>query len=141
MTKSSEVFLNYRGHLRNSTAWIAMGAWVMTMLFCPLAAAVANPSTDYGIHHLYQDVASLELGFDSCCQLLGHTNTVTTSFTGVKAAIVPSPTSSAIGTPASVFAVSRDRMLRSTLSSDNPPPIKYQRFATFWSHAPPTNLG
>ena len=105
---------------------------------CPLpdGSEDSSPSTAAFEH---QDAATAPNHHDpdTCCQLLGDASAIAqalAAFSAVKAAL---PSFPAVLLVATLLAGAAGPVIKLIPVSNGPPRKLYQRFLTFWSHAPP----
>lgn len=128
---------------RRSVALLALAAWTLSGFICPMpvhgmdiAHAHAAVETHKGASHEH-GAPQGGSHTDLCCELLADSTAVAQSLAIPSVEKMPVGPFVAVASDAidlSQSAISPTTILPRT---NGPPRIFYQRFATFWSHAPP----
>ena len=116
-----------------------LAVWTLTTGLCPVPehAPEAMTTQSHAADHHTQGAHSPQHDADVCCQVLGHAYAVAPSLAGKSAA-------KAVAAPILIAAAQVDLSSPPSRAgmqlipvSTGPPRVLYQRFTTFWSHAPP----
>lgn len=129
--------------LRSAVAWVAIAACVLRWWVCPIPDAEVSSSAavagyQHGLPVHVESPAAEHRDSDLCCQLLSDSTAMAVPLALVSAAKFIAPLLLiAIVTMGLLAAFAADPLVKLTPTSNGPPRRRYQRFATFWSHAPP----
>lgn len=144
------------GGVRRLVALLAISASTIVRMGCPVpdempdrAANVSGtvvasahepgaPANSHGSEHA--NGSEQRHDEDTCCQILSHSHAIIGAIalsSEAKAAVLSFAPAIVLTTP---LAAAAGPVVKLTPFSNGPPRSFYQRFATFWSHAPPTEL-
>jgi hypothetical protein len=134
------------GRLRRAVALLALTAWTLSGFACPM------PNHGMGAVHARDD-ALMPGGYihqpgkspghpesDLCCELLGNAHAIAQSAATLTPEQAPAPSVGVAGLDVPSLVPQIDPTRRPIPLSNGPPGNLSQRFATFWSHAPPPDL-
>jgi hypothetical protein len=146
VTRLRALYVETYGRFRGAVAVLALAAWTLSAFACPMP--------DYGTDavHAHEDAPALrghvrEHGqqtshpdSDLCCALLSDVHAIAQPLATTAAKAAPAPSVVAAIVEVAGRAADAGPAARLTPLSNGPPRNLYQRFATFWSHAPPADL-
>jgi hypothetical protein len=122
---------------------MAIAACLMRWFVCPVPDVEAVGSQAIGAHqhgltvHV-QSPAADDHDLDSCCQLLSDSNAMAAPVILVSGAKAMAPFVLVAIVATVLFATFAPApLVKLPPVANGPPRRRYQRFATFWSHAPP----
>lgn len=133
--------LGFFGRHRRLVALLAIAAWVFGPLVCSHLDHAFETTYQSAAHENFDNDVPAHAGLDPCCQILEHTNVVLHTI-----ATVPLGGAVRVNFAYAVISSVPDLISEpgTTIGIDQffhgPPRIRGVRFATFWSHAPPSTL-
>lgn len=133
--------LGFSGRHRRLVALLVIAAWVFVPLICSHLDDAFETTYQSATQEHFDGDASDHHAPDPCCQVLAHTNAVLH-----KIAVVPVSDAVRVNFAYAMISSVPDLIFEpgTTLGIDQffhgPPRIRGVRFATFWSHAPPSTL-
>jgi len=116
---------------------LAVAAWFISRLVCPVPDEAANTSSTVASER-NEATTSKHDDSDLCCQLLGNAHAIAEPlvlFAAVK--MVPLLLLGFVVTL--LLAAATDPVFKLIPVANSPPRSRYQRFTTFWPHAPPAD--
>lgn len=128
---------------RRAVAWIAIAFWMARTLVCPVPDLDTDDPPSVETHQPAapehnENSAPAQHEADLCCQLLKDTSTIakpTAWLPSLKAQLSLLPLALLLLTLS--LPAPAGRRVKLVPFSNGPPRSPYQRFATFWAHAPP----
>ncbi|MGH8264373.1 MAG: hypothetical protein ACRET4_12895 [Steroidobacteraceae bacterium] len=130
---------------RGTVVLLALSAWIFSGFICPMAehGMDANRSHDDvsmargQVHEHGNSPKRPSPGL--CCDLLNGLHAIAQPVATVAPDKVSVPSLAAGSAPAPISIADAAPIYRPLPHSNGPPRNLYQRFATFWSHAPPAD--
>jgi hypothetical protein len=133
------------GRFRRAVALLALTAWTLSGFACPMpehsmGAVQAQHDAPMPGSHVHQHRSPSHPESDLCCELLSNAHAI------AQPIATPTPEKACGSSVAAASAAvpslvpETDPTTRLIPPSNGPPRNLSQRFATFWSHAPPADL-
>src|SRR5882757_2845521 len=133
------------GRLSRAVALLALVAWTLSGVVCPMP--------DHGMDAVQAHEDAPTLGgqvqqhgkspshpeSDLCCERLGNAHAIAQSIAAPTAEKLPGPSFAAANAAVPSLAAKVDPTRRLIPPTSGPPRSLPQRFASFWSHAPPAD--
>jgi hypothetical protein len=135
----------YTGRFRRGVVALSLIAWTLSSFACPMpdhGKDFANPhgtALAAGNHTHHHAHASNRSSPDLCCQLLSDSHAIVKDIVAPTAPKAPTSSNYLASAQTVPLGDTADQQAQVTPRSDGPPQNLYQRFATFWAHAPPAD--
>lgn len=123
---------------RRIVTLLALAAWMGSALACPVPHDAVDTGHSQAVHS-HDEGQAPHPDSDECCRVLGQTHAIVQGLATPPSFKATAP-SFLIAVAATPLMAAADAPVAELIPvSNGPPRSRYLRFATFWSHAPPTD--
>jgi hypothetical protein len=139
VTPRTETQIETISGFRRVVALLALAAWTSGAFSCPLPDDDADTAPSRPAHSHADGQPLPHPDSDECCRVLSQTHAIVQGLTTPSFKTTAPSFLVLIAAAVPLLATSADPVAKLTPVSHGPPRSGYLRFATFWSHAPPTD--